>query len=1741
MLPQRSSRSATAWRLAAALCAAAVLLAPRGATADTVTLQAGKTLPDWTAGGAPAYYNHTYETSITTQYIDTWNNQNGITYFWGSAADSDFAFSLADANPYNPAEKYRTLLRFHRLSRVVPPGAAVTGAELTLTFINYGGASGNAAVQIEGCFMTKAWAHLNENPYKGTGWRYARYDAPSAASVPWAQPGAWADCSPAAAISFVLPANGAYGYVSQTIPLPPAIVASWIANNGAANYGVLFRATNGSVSLITSQWRKDAPALRRPALSVTYSTDPATPQPTPLSGPPLAITTMPRTWWVDPAGSDEAGSGHPDSPFKTPAKALFEAWPGDKIYMRTGVYPGSLQVTRPRITMQSAPGHWAVVALPRDDPQAAVNVITLRPGADGGVLSNFEITGGFYYGVMFFTSWENYGAMADRVARGAAPSGWTLSNLSAAYPLPTCPHPTPPRAHARAMAAAGSTTRAAAASSEVMKASNNTFANLEVFNTGARWRLGGHGIEAVQAYDITVRDCYFHDIPGAAVHLAGGTARALLERNFVTRTNFGFNLGFATEYEYMDPIHNPALYESINATARNNIIAATNNAGINVWASLGAVVAHNTLWQAAEGAQSAVLVNAYSHDYTPSGPVLTSCSRLTVWGNLLVRSTAARAGPVFQIRAAGLDPNSPLVMGGNLYYDQDGVGPVPFVWGNGAMLEDERAGGLAFVGNATGWAAHCATALGQAATCDLGSLEANPRLDAAFAPLQPCSPALGRAPALLPSAGAAVVADDFHGRSRVAAAAGAGAAGGGAAGGFDAGAVQAGAAGPTKPMPAPVPLALAAAPAPFMGVGPGPAYDKQWPYDFWRTRACKDLVVDAVGGSDWQSWKADSSYGPFKTVGKALELINQCDRILLRAGQTHVGPFAIYRPNVTITTHPADLAAGSGRAVVTCPAATGATPCIRTGEGLYGGAAAVQLTNFNVVMAAGTTGSCIHFNEGAGSGSSAYWAFYLASTGKAAAAPTHSVISDMALTNCGMHGVKLSTFVRKVRLEGLAITNPKGAGIEVRGGGDLVIARKTITGAVDTAVRLGGGARNCLVERNLIKDFGGRGILLGSDNTEVAYMDVDWAAYGSAGGSWHDNINTLVRNNILHGGAGAGIAFYSARDATVVHNTLIGVAATMQAGVLLNVSPKQLGPTWEVGAPNTNITFKNNVVTLGGDASSTLMVESRLLQGSTYNRQLALNAPAGTCPARRLAAASSSASSTSLRGGAAPQGRRMLRAAAAAAAATATISADPTGGIQQQQHYRRRQRQLLSTGLPFAKAMQDATGEQGRNPDGSCPLYPATHAWHQDVSSLPVHPNSQSIKLNIGGTGSHLHADFGGGYGSGANRIYYGIPYVVVDSSKPNGPGLTQINIGPAGYPAESDSSPAGWPIPPTAPVEGAYANCPPASCGGDRHILVVDNATCLLNEAWRAVPPALTGTGAWQADIVARFNVSRERLERPLGWSSADAAGLAILPGLVRYEEIVKGSIDHAIRFTGPNSRAAYAPPASHFAATSTSPDAPWMGMRVRLNSSFDCAPLKRAARIFCVALQKYGAVFADNGSPWYFSGEATASWESSGVLSELYDISSIPSAFMEVLDTGCLCLDADCTVSECGGVPGVDPAGLPVYPAVAAPASANMHFANNVYFKPGSPAAARYIDRAVAPFGAGYSGGLAGWQAAGYESGSTDAADPAIDPAKGYKPAAGSPAVGSVPVLAEACEDYNGAPRGAPGGATDAGAVLA
>ncbi|PNH02882.1 hypothetical protein TSOC_011105 [Tetrabaena socialis] len=221
--------------LAAAFAATAVVLLGLACTAAAaaVTLQTGRSLIP-VGGGSPVLYNATRDTAITTQYIDAWNNMNGITYLWGSTAP-DFTYGLGEASPYNPAEKFRTLLRFDDAHSYVPADAVVQSAELTVTFINYN----FDPVLVQACFMTRPWAYQGGPSYKTVGWAFSGWDG--SASVPWTQPGAWADCSPNVNISFVLPSNGAYGYVSQTIALDPASVQAWLPSNGSANYGLLFR------------------------------------------------------------------------------------------------------------------------------------------------------------------------------------------------------------------------------------------------------------------------------------------------------------------------------------------------------------------------------------------------------------------------------------------------------------------------------------------------------------------------------------------------------------------------------------------------------------------------------------------------------------------------------------------------------------------------------------------------------------------------------------------------------------------------------------------------------------------------------------------------------------------------------------------------------------------------------------------------------------------------------------------------------------------------------------------------------------------------------------------------------------------------------------------------------------------------------------------------------------------------------------------------------------------------------------------------------------------------------------------------------------------------------------------------------------------------------------------------------------------------------------------------------------
>ena len=274
-----------------------------------------------------------------------------------------------------------------------------------------------------------------------------------------------------------------------------------------------------------------------------------------------------------------------------------------------------------------------------------------------------------------------------------------------------------------------------------------------------------------------------------------------------------------------------------------------------------------------------------------------------------------------------------------------------------------------------------------------------------------------------------------------------------------------------------------------------------------------------------------------------------------------------------------------------------------------------------------------------------------------------------------------------------------------------------------------------------------------------------------------------------------------------------------------------------------------------------------------------------------------------------------------------------------------------------------------------CPVFPRDNPWNQRVDKLPVAPDSARLVSSIG-LGAYVHPDFGSGTWEGAP---IGIPYMTVSRRQRRVP----VNFGYAG---ESDRGP--YPIPRRAPIEGGR------SSDGDRHVIVVDRGRCRLYELFAAYPVA--GGKRWRAGSGATWNLRSNRL-RPRGWTSADAAGLPILPGLARYEEVRRGSIDHALRFTVPRTRRAFVYPARHYASSSDDPDLPPMGLRVRLKASYDISRFPPQSRVVLRALQRYGMILADNGSPWYVSGAPSRGWNND----DLHQLQRVHGDAFEVVRT--------------------------------------------------------------------------------------------------------------------------------------------
>ena len=270
--------------------------------------------------------------------------------------------------------------------------------------------------------------------------------------------------------------------------------------------------------------------------------------------------------------------------------------------------------------------------------------------------------------------------------------------------------------------------------------------------------------------------------------------------------------------------------------------------------------------------------------------------------------------------------------------------------------------------------------------------------------------------------------------------------------------------------------------------------------------------------------------------------------------------------------------------------------------------------------------------------------------------------------------------------------------------------------------------------------------------------------------------------------------------------------------------------------------------------------------------------------------------------------------------------------------------------------------------------FPPDNLWNTDISSAKLDPNSDNI-INFIGAGVTLHPDFGSGLYGGQS---IGIPYQVVGGKQP------KVGIRLGAYASESDHQPL--PIPYNALIEGS-----PAPGSGDRHVLVLDRHGCWLYELYNS--HRLTAPD-WSADSAAVWDMAADE-QRPYTWTSADAAGLPIFPGLARYDEVAAGAINHALRFTVPVTRQAFTPPASHWASSNTNPDAPPMGMRLRLKADFDISGFSSANQVILTALKKYGMILADNGSAIYISGAPDPRWNND----DLGNLKTIAASNFEVV----------------------------------------------------------------------------------------------------------------------------------------------
>lgn len=1088
----------------------------------------------------------------------------------------------------------RIILRFNDLAAALPSSSTVISATLRLTFRYF-----TPGFTVTGQYIASNWSTASccSGPYNGhIGWSFR-----DSQQSMWAGQGLSGptDVRTEGGFSFDDFQGQTYAYTTKVVQLDTRVVQSWIGSPSRNNGVVLSISQAGYWADVVVGANALFPGTRPLLELVTV--------PFSVCAPPATTTgstqysSIPVDWYVDTVlGDDLAGSGVAPFPLASLNKAMQFAAPGDTVWLVGGKHPGGITISSPNITVRSAPNTRAAIASPRNTTESIVIHITST--ASFTSLVDLDIAGSYHYGVLL----DNvYGTRVG-------PTDVTISGCTI--------HDT------------GNTGIKALAGSDRLNITNNIVAR-----TGSRIRTYGHGIDVLGSMDVIITDNFIDEVPNNGISVSGGSERALIARNLVNNTgDVGILLGWYEAVEDMGLSYDFAgtqqqLPQAIDCIVTDNIVLNAQGAGIGLYSAWSPIVSHNTLWFTAQSQMACLLINivqvCVSWEYQP----LTPCFNVTITNNIIVKSATSVAGPIVQIRSLedATNPGTtvgaltgPLLMSDNVY---SVLGIL-----NGPLFEDDTPG-AAFSGDLSVWQVGRGTDEGSVVASDVV-------LSSSFCPLA-CSPAAGSAPTpvLTDFSGAPVV-----GPPNIGAVSACGATSSKMSSLFAA------AAGIPIAVPLPPPFSYPGFPDWAMSTFAGHACAS-----LYVSPDGDDNAGDGSIASPWLTIAratSDDMTGP--TAGAL-----PCDTIYLRAGvytepviihQPNItlasfpGEQAYIVAPVDDPSIPAAVLVSTGGNGWNVPTEVTFLNLDVSGGYYYtlmfnsvgGGKSDFwdAYTAFSGVSARGYSliqGCVLH-----GSG---------ASVVKLSPDAGHITIRRSEIAHSGLNtplqaGVgsggarRVSTIVggtdvhtgRRVSPRALDVwlgddpygsssggasptaggavndgpttTNAQdstlppasnGHGIESRQGSFLTVEDSYIHDIAGVGILLGGGAQGCVIQRNILHDIGSIGVMVGSFDTEVEWMNVD------INPGYYQALEAVVVNNVIADTGGAGVALYSTHTALIAHNTLLRVARSFHAGLLLNLSPELVSP-WTVTVPtNVNLDILNNIVVVSRDGVD-LGLEARI-------------------------------------------------------------------------------------------------------------------------------------------------------------------------------------------------------------------------------------------------------------------------------------------------------------------------------------------------------------------------------------------------------------------------------------------------------------------------------------------------------------------------------------------------------------------